>query len=140
MHESYLLPSEVEELYRVSKDALRRWEREGHIEPARTPGGDRRYLESDVCSILGLSEMPRRNDVYLFPHEVAEKYKVSTSSLHKWEKEGHIKASRTPGGTRRYLESDVREMLGMSDMSPRKKSRGLPGMGSLRRPPQGSVG
>lgn len=32
----------------VSVDTLRRWEREGKIEPERNPAGHRRYTEADL--------------------------------------------------------------------------------------------
>lgn len=32
----------------VSPDSLRKWEQKGWISPHRTPGGHRRYVESDL--------------------------------------------------------------------------------------------
>jgi putative resolvase len=42
-------------LINVSKTTLRRWEREGRINPYRTPGGHRRYDEKDLLKIIGKS-------------------------------------------------------------------------------------
>lgn len=36
----------------VTTNTLRTWERQGRIAPARTPGGDRRYLTADVDALL----------------------------------------------------------------------------------------
>lgn len=36
----------------VSTNTLRRWEREGRLTSERTPGGQRRYLTSDIKGLL----------------------------------------------------------------------------------------
>lgn len=48
---------------------------------------------------------------WLRPAEVAEMLRVSTSSVSRWAAGGLIPSIRTPGGHRRYRESDVRAIL-----------------------------
>ena len=51
----------------VSVSTLRRWEREGKIMPERTPGGQRRYKETDYKLATGkpvLADMPRKTVLY----------------------------------------------------------------------------
>jgi excisionase family DNA binding protein len=43
---------EVMRLYNVSKQALRRWVKQGILSEIRTPGGHRRYIKEEVEKIL----------------------------------------------------------------------------------------
>jgi len=43
---------EVMRLYNVSKQALRRWVRQGILSEIRTPGGHRRYIKEELEKIL----------------------------------------------------------------------------------------
>lgn len=47
-----LSPRDAAEKLGISPDTLRRWEREGLIQCERTPGGQRRYKEEDISSML----------------------------------------------------------------------------------------
>ena len=51
------------------------------------------------------------NEQLLLPGEVATRYRVSARSLRRWNALGILAASKTPGGHRRYRESDVRSLL-----------------------------
>lgn len=44
---------------------------------------------------------------YLTPNEVAEKLMVSTAGVRRWAEKGELNALTTPGGHRRFLQSDV---------------------------------
>ena len=44
---------QVAKLLNVWPETLRRWEREGKLKPLRTPGGHRRYKESQIKELLG---------------------------------------------------------------------------------------
>lgn len=52
MSERLLSPKEVKKLYSVSDRTLYRYEKQGKIHPARTPGGHRRYLESELVQLF----------------------------------------------------------------------------------------
>lgn len=58
-----LSPRAAAEKLGISPDTLRRWEGEGLIQCERTPGGQRRYREEDISSMLdgGPSEPTRRS-------------------------------------------------------------------------------
>jgi excisionase family DNA binding protein len=47
-----LSPRDAAEKLGITPDTLRRWEREGLIQCERTPGGQRRYREEDISSML----------------------------------------------------------------------------------------
>lgn len=50
-----LTPGEVAILFRVDPKTVTRWARQGKIDSIRTPGGHRRYRESDVLKLLAAS-------------------------------------------------------------------------------------
>lgn len=43
--------------------------------------------------------------------DIENKYKLTHNSLKEWEKKGFLKSYKTPGGHRRYLESDIQHLL-----------------------------
>ncbi|CAN2040259.1 hypothetical protein GMMP15_1600012 [Candidatus Magnetomoraceae bacterium gMMP-15] len=47
-------------------------------------------------------------------NEIGKKYKIFRSTLRDWEEKGLIKVHKTPGGHRRYLESDIQEVLNIN--------------------------
>jgi excisionase family DNA binding protein len=47
----------------------------------------------------------------LLPHEVAELFHVNAKTASRWGKTGRIPCIVTPGGHRRFRESDVRALL-----------------------------
>lgn len=47
----------------------------------------------------------------LTPGEVAAWLRVDSKTVGRWADAGRIKSFRTPGGHRRFLESDVRALL-----------------------------
>jgi len=51
--EKLLTSRQVAKLLNVWPHTLRRWEREGKLKPLRTPGGHRRYKESQVMALIG---------------------------------------------------------------------------------------
>jgi len=48
----YLSPAEVAALFRVTPMTVTRWARSGKLPHIRTPGGTRRYAETDVFALL----------------------------------------------------------------------------------------
>lgn len=54
-----------------------------------------------------LSAMPR----LLKPIEVAAMFGVSSKTVKRWVQTGKLPCIRTPGGHRRYRQSDVEELL-----------------------------
>jgi len=59
--EKLITPHQAAKLLNVWPHTLRRWENEGKLKPLRTPGGHRRYKESQVMIMMG--EEPVKNDV-----------------------------------------------------------------------------
>ena len=50
--ERLLTMKEVTEILNVSHDSLRRWDKSGKLIPLRTPGGQRRYKQSEIEKLL----------------------------------------------------------------------------------------
>jgi excisionase family DNA binding protein len=50
--EPLLTPAEVAQLFRVDPKTVTRWATTGRLRSLRTPGGHRRYRESDVRALL----------------------------------------------------------------------------------------
>jgi predicted site-specific integrase-resolvase len=49
--------------------------------------------------------------------DIENKYKLTHNSLKDWEKKGFLKSYKTPGGHRRYLESDIQHLLEINNTS-----------------------
>lgn len=50
--ERFLTPAEVSRLLRVDRKTMIRYEGRGTLHPIRTPGGHRRYRESEILSLI----------------------------------------------------------------------------------------
>ncbi len=55
-----LMPSEVAALFRVDPKTVTRWAAAGRIGSIRTPGGHRRFRESEVQALLEADESERK--------------------------------------------------------------------------------
>jgi len=59
------------------------------------------------------------NERLLTPGEVAALFRVDPKTVTRWAASGRITSSRTPGGHRRFRESEVRALLrGDSEAAP----------------------
>ncbi|WP_271216348.1 BldC family transcriptional regulator [Streptosporangium carneum] len=47
----------------------------------------------------------------LTPGEVASMFRVDPKTVTRWAREGRLTFTRTPGGQRRYWETEVRALL-----------------------------
>lgn len=56
--------------------------------------------------------MDRDTDRLLTPGEVAALFRVDPKTVTRWAASGRISSIRTPGGHRRFRESEIRELLG----------------------------
>jgi excisionase family DNA binding protein len=54
---------------------------------------------------------PSRKDRLLTPAEVASLFRVDPKTVTRWAQSGKISSIRTPGGHRRFRESEVRAIL-----------------------------
>ncbi|GEL95928.1 BldC family transcriptional regulator [Cellulomonas composti] len=54
---------------------------------------------------------PAPTENLLTPSEVATLFRVDPKTVTRWAKSGKLSSIRTLGGHRRYLESEVRELL-----------------------------
>jgi excisionase family DNA binding protein len=51
-HEDLLTPAEVAAMFRVDPKTVTRWAQAGRVSSLRTPGGHRRYRESEIRRLL----------------------------------------------------------------------------------------
>ncbi|MGM0365752.1 MAG: MerR family transcriptional regulator, partial [Actinomycetota bacterium] len=51
--------------------------------------------------------------------DIENKYKLTHNSLKEWGKKGPLKSYKTSGGHRRYLESDIKQLLKIDKTSSR---------------------
>jgi len=54
---------------------------------------------------------PTPDDALLTPAEVAAKFRVDPKTVTRWAKAKKLSSIRTPGGHRRFRESEVRALL-----------------------------
>ena len=59
-------------------------------------------------------------DPLLTPGEVAQMFRVDSKTVTRWAAAGRIGSIRTPGGHRRFRESEVRALLEGTEATPRK--------------------
>ncbi len=57
-HERLLTPAEVSELLRVTPKTVTRWAAAGRITSIRTPGGHRRFRESEILALVNGEAAP----------------------------------------------------------------------------------
>ncbi len=57
-------------------------------------------------------------ELLLTPAEVATIFRVAVKTVTRWAEAGKLAAIRTPGGHRRFRESEVRAMLAGSWQAP----------------------
>jgi excisionase family DNA binding protein len=62
-YEPLLTPAEVAQLFRVDPKTVTRWARQGIIHAARTPGGHRRFRETEVRQLLDARRTRQASDV-----------------------------------------------------------------------------
>ncbi|MCW2759618.1 MAG: MerR family DNA-binding transcriptional regulator [Nocardioidaceae bacterium] len=55
---------------------------------------------------------PDDSETLLTPAEVAALFRVDPKTVTRWAKAGKLTSIRTLGGHRRYLESEVKQLLG----------------------------
>lgn len=57
-----------------------------------------------------MRDVPEHEDL-LTPAEVAAMFRVDPKTVTRWAKAGRVSSLRTPGGHRRYRESEIRRLL-----------------------------
>jgi len=67
----------------------------------------------DLCILGGtMTSRPVEAEALLTPAEVAAIFRVDPKTVTRWAKAGKLTSLRTLGGHRRYIESEVRNLLG----------------------------
>jgi predicted site-specific integrase-resolvase len=67
MSSMLLSAQQIKELFGIHRNTLLKWEKEGLLQPVKTPGGRRRYRRSDIEGLPEICEKKtERADVILF--------------------------------------------------------------------------
>jgi excisionase family DNA binding protein len=65
----------------------------------------------DAAGRLEAELANRGRDRLLTPSEVASLFRVDPKTVTRWAASGRLRSLRTPGGHRRFRESDIRALL-----------------------------
>jgi excisionase family DNA binding protein len=77
-----------------------------------------KWTYQDSCIIGGvMTNHPVDGDALLTPAEVAALFRVDPKTVTRWARAGKLTSLRTLGGHRRYRESEVRALLGGTDIA-----------------------
>ena len=72
-----------------------------------------------MADFVSLDEIRAAAERLLTPGEVAALFRVDPKTVTRWAASGRITSIRTPGGHRRFRESEVRALLrGDTEVSP----------------------
>jgi excisionase family DNA binding protein len=66
---------------------------------------------SDSLRLAGGDPAVEARDRLLTPGEVASLFRVDPKTVTRWAAAGRINSIRTPGGHRRFRESEIRDLL-----------------------------
>jgi excisionase family DNA binding protein len=102
--ERLLASGEVAALFRVDTETVTKWARNKTLPSILTPGGRRRYRESVVRALLPA------DGKLLTPVETAALCKATVKTVTRWAEAGKLTSYPTPGGHRRFRESEVHEL------------------------------
>lgn len=67
---------------------------------------------------------PDDSETLLTPAEVAALFRVDPKTVTRWAKAGKLTSIRTLGGHRRYLENEVKQLLGGAIPQQRDRRQG----------------
>jgi excisionase family DNA binding protein len=87
----------------------------GHWEQQGATGTEKLNGASTVAEGLVVVES---RDRLLTPGEVASLFRVDPKTVTRWAAAGRINSIRTPGGHRRFRESEIRELLRQDGAKP----------------------
>lgn len=81
---------------------VRTWANAGRITYVRTVGNHKRIPASELARVA-----PADGQKELTPAQFAEELQVHPKTLQRWARAGKVRANMSPGGHRRYPESEV---------------------------------
>jgi excisionase family DNA binding protein len=96
-------------LLEVSPDTLRRLDNKGTVVPTRGANGERLYSGSDISLLKQVLRKPLSEKSYGI-QETANILRVSPQTIRRWEREGKISTTRTPGGQRLFTLKDIQAL------------------------------
>lgn len=64
-----------------------------------------------MTTAVAVPETPESDETLLTSGEVAERFRVKRKTVWAWANAGRINSIRTPGGHRRFRESEIRALM-----------------------------
>lgn len=114
-----LKPKDMARLLGVTVGTLQAWDRKGLLKAYRTPTNRRYYTEKQYLDYIGTDDLEigtaTTSTTALKPSEMAERLGITTRTLQNWDKQGLLKAHRTPTGRKYYIEEQYLNCIGESD-------------------------
>ena len=114
-----LKPKDMARLLGVTVGTLQAWDRKGLLKAYRTPTNRRYYTEKQYLDYIGTDDLEigtaTTSTTALKPSEMAERLGITTRTLQNWDKQGLLKAHRTPTGRKYYTEDQYLNCIGGSD-------------------------
>lgn len=114
-----LKPKDMARLLGVTVGTLQAWDRKGLLKAYRTPTNRRYYTEKQYLDYIGTDDLEigtaTTSTTALKPSEMAERLGITTRTLQNWDKQGLLKAHRTPTGRKYYTEEQYMNCIGGSD-------------------------
>lgn len=114
-----LKPKDMARLLGVTVGTLQAWDRKGLLKAYRTPTNRRYYTEKQYLDYIGTDDLEigtaTTSTTALKPSEMAERLGITTRTLQNWDKQGLLKAHRTPTGRKYYIEEQYLNCIGGSD-------------------------
>lgn len=114
-----LKPKDMARLLGVTVGTLQAWDRKGLLKAYRTPTNRRYYTEKQYLDYIGTDDLEigtaTTSTTALKPSEMAERLGITTRTLQNWDKQGLLKAHRTPTGRKYYTEEQYLNCIGGSD-------------------------
>lgn len=110
-YDSSLTTGDVAVMFNVSHKSVRKWNEEGKLSSLRTVGGHRRFSEEEVANIVREDPEVIDGAYNLSVGDIISLFKVSARAVRCWADEGKLSSIRTLGGHRRFMASEVIELL-----------------------------
>ena len=111
-----LKPKDMAGLLGVTVGTLQAWDRKGLLKAYRTPINRRYYTEKQYLDYIGTDDLESgASTTTLKPSEMAERLGITTRTLQNWDKQGLLKAHRTPTGRKYYTEEQYLNCIGGSE-------------------------
>ncbi|MBI2405425.1 MerR family transcriptional regulator, partial [Candidatus Microgenomates bacterium] len=110
----YFSVNQAAKIIATSSKTLRRLVKKGVVKPERGSKGELFFTFDDLVLLQNALSHSREERTYSVT-QATRLLKVSPDTLRRWEEEGKIKPTRTPGGHRRYTASQLTKLTAIKE-------------------------